>query len=229
MENKVEQTSPSDKNEISNSPITQTRTPELQIPIQTRTSELPDRVEQTSPSVHSTYMPIKEFIKKRRNLPHWQNPNSVYFITFRTFNQFILADKSKQIIYDAILFQDNKKCKIYSFVIMPDHVHIIMQPIEIKTGEYYNLSEIMQAIKGFSAKQIIKNLRTNSNSLLSDERQTGTSVLPVKHIFQAESFDKIIRSEEELFEKMNYFLNNPVKKDLIENGHNYKWYYLNKY
>lgn len=184
-------------------------------------------VAQTSPSVqkkmaqkHKKPLSVNEFTIKRRNLPHWQNPGCIYFITFRTYKGIILDDTSKQIIYDAIIYQDKKKCRFYSFVIMPDHVHIMLQPIEINQGQDINLSLIMQAIKGFASKQIIKHINIMNT-------QTGTSVPPIKHIFQSESFDRIIRNEEELNEKMNYILNNP-KNGLIYNGFNYKWYYLNK-
>ena len=222
---------------------------------------------------------INEFIIKKRNLPHWQVPGSVYFITFRTYKGIILDEASKQIIFDNIIYYSNSYYQLYSFVIMPDHVHIILQPKELGNGKYVNLSKIMQAIKGYSAKQIIKHLNeVNDNSAqtgasvlpkvddssqtgasvlpttdeftqtgtsvlpttdeftqtgtsvlpTTDEfTQTGASVLPIKHIFQDESFDRIIRNDEELFEKMNYILNNPAKRGLIENGYAYKWYYLN--
>lgn len=118
---------------------------------------------------------------------------------------------------------------------MPDHVHIILQPIEINQGQYINLSLIMQAIKGFASKQIIKHINIMNTQTGTSvppktiaDTQTGASVLPIKHIFQSESFDRIIRNKEELNEKMNYILNNPVKNGLIDNGFNYNWYYLNK-
>lgn len=193
-------------------------------------------VEQTPSSVQSNK--IKEFTIHIRNLPHWQNPGSVYFITFRTYKGLILDDSSKQIIYDNIIHYSNLKYYLYSFVIMPDHVHIILQPNEINIGEYIGLSEIMQAIKGYAAKQILKYLKDNYYIVME---QTGASVLPNSHnkapsgasvlpahIFQAESFDRILRNEEELYEKMNYILNNPVKKGLIVNGYNYQWYYHEK-
>lgn len=200
-----------------------------------------EKVEQTSSSVHestSVNKAIDEFAITRRNLPHWQNPGSVYFVTFRTINGIILDDNSKQIIFDSILFQDNKKCKIYSFVIMPDHVHIIIRPMEIQGNEFYNLSEIMKAIKGYSAKEIIKYLEQKvaleaqtgtsvpPNNATTKVAQTSSSVSSIKHIFQDESFDRIIRNDKEIYEKLNYILNNPVKRDLIENGYDYKWYYL---
>ncbi len=197
-------------------------------------------VAQTPPSVNKNILPsvnkkfdyVNEFIKKNRNLPHWQNPGSIYFITFKTYKGLILDDHSKQIIYDNIIHYNRIKYQLLSFVIMPDHIHIILQPNEIKSGEYVNLSEIMQALKGFASKQIIKYLTQlsltefNIAQSANIQTQTGASELPLKHIFQAESFDRIIRNDDELYEKMNYILNNPVKRELVKNGYEYEWYYL---
>jgi len=60
-------------------------------------------VEQKPSSVHKNNKSINDFIQRRRNLPHWQLPRSIYFITFRTYQGLILDDKSKQIIYDNIM------------------------------------------------------------------------------------------------------------------------------
>jgi len=38
-----------------------------------------------------------------------------------------------------------------------------------------------------------------------------------------ESFDRIIRDEKELLEKMNYIATNPIKTGLVEKPENYKW------
>ena len=181
-----------------------------------------DSVKQTPSSV---LKPVDEFTITLRNLPHWQNPGSIYFITFRTFNNLILDDISKQIIYDNIIHYSKYYFKLFSFVIIPDHIHIILQPNEIENNSFVNLSKIMQAIKGYAAKQIIKHIAKSARS--TQPAQTGASELPIKHIFQVESFDRIIRNDKELFEKMNYILNNSVKKGLVENGYEYKWYYLN--
>jgi REP element-mobilizing transposase RayT len=143
-------------------------------------------------------------------------PGSIYFITFRTYKGYLLDDNSKQIIYDNILFYKSTMYKLYTFVIMPDQIHLILQTNEIDSNNYINLSKIMQSIKGYSSKIIIKY-----------KTQTGASKLLTKNVFQSESFDRIIRDDVELLEKMNYIRNNPVKNGLVENGNDYQWYYLN--
>lgn len=151
---------------------------------------------------------ISEFTINRRNLPHWQLPGVFYFITFRTKN-LILNDFEKDIIYESIIMYDKMKYNLISFVIMPDHIHLILKPLEKNPSKFYNLSEIMHSIKSFSAHKI-------SNSGIEKNN----------HIFQHESFDRIIRNEAELYEKMVYIYNNPIKKALSDENGFYKWYYV---
>jgi hypothetical protein len=71
------------------------------------------------------------------------------------------------------------------------------------------LTEINHSIKSFSAKEI--------NQI---ENQKG------RIVWQHESFDRIIRNDEEFQEKMYYILNNSVKKNLSDSGYDYRWYYV---
>ncbi|MEK6552808.1 MAG: transposase, partial [Bacteroidota bacterium] len=54
------------------------------------------------------------------------------------------------------IFHNNKKYKLYAFVIMPDHVHLLLQPLEKTKNSFYSLSEILHSIKSYSANQINK-------------------------------------------------------------------------
>ena len=88
---------------------------------------------------------------------------------------------------------------------MPDHVHILLIP-----KENYTLSRIMKGIKGVSARKLnVKNKTFGS-------------------IWQNEYYDRIIRSEKDLLEKLNYMFYNPVKKKLVSNPLNYYGWYLNE-
>ncbi len=102
------------------------------------------------------FQPVKEFRIYRRNLPHWERPESIYFITFRTFKQVIITEDSRNITFNSILFHNNEKYKLYAFVIMPDHVHLLLQPLEKTNDSFYSLSEILHSIKSYSANQINK-------------------------------------------------------------------------
>ena len=154
------------------------------------------------------FQPVKEFKTYRRNLPHWQSPGSVYFITFRTFRSVILSEDARDIVLDSILFWKDKKFGLYGAVVMPDHAHLILQPLEKAQLCYYSLAEILHSIKSYSAKKI---------------NQLSSNSVPV---WLDENFDRIVRDENELLEKMTYIKNNPLLTSLVEEAADYKWLYI---
>ena len=87
---------------------------------------------------------------------------------------------------------------------MPDHVHLILQPLEKTNNSFYSLAEILHSIKSYSANQINKMLKN-----------TGKMPVPPK-VWLDENYDRIIRDNNEFQEKMNYIINNPAKTNLVE-------------
>jgi len=138
---------------------------------------------------------------QRRNLPHWELIGSTYFIT-------VCVDSSLgKPFFDPLLAKtlitylhrdDKQKYLLYAYVIMPDHLHIIIKPLA-----EFSLPEIMQRLKGGSAYSI--------NKLLN---RTGK-------FWQKESFDHLIRDGLGLREKWDYIKENPVKANIIEHAEDY--------
>ena len=97
--------------------------------------------------------------------------------------------------------------ELIAVIVMPEHVHLLFTPFK-----GYSLSRIMKGIKGVSAHEINQLRSTKGN------------------VWQDESFDRIIRDQKELDEKLNYMLNNPVKRGLTDDPWNYHgWYFNDKY
>lgn len=88
---------------------------------------------------------------------------------------------------------------------MPDHVHMLIQPIE-KNGIVEFIGDIIGDIKSFSAKKINQQLRRQGVLWLH------------------ESYDRIIRDNNEFLEKAKYIFENPVKAGLIDDGTKWKWW-----
>jgi putative transposase len=83
---------------------------------------------------------------------------------------------------------------------MPDNAHLIFRLVEL-----YELSRVLQHIKGVSARGINLMLKSQG-SVWSDE-----------------NFDHIIRHAEELAEKLEYVTQNAVKRGLVDNPNEYRW------
>ncbi len=71
--------------------------------------------------------------------------------------------------------------------------------------EVYSLAEIMDAVKGASAHKV--NLALNRRG----------------RVWQAESFDHVLRSSEGLDAKIAYLLENPVRAGLVGEWTQYRW------
>ena len=103
------------------------------------------------------------------------------------YGSCILKDpRIREIVSDAILFHDGKSCDIVSFVIMPNHVHILMQLRGAST-----VMGIMHSIKSFTASKI--------NNFFG---KTGS-------VWKREYFDRMIRSESHFRNCLDYILENP--------------------
>ncbi len=87
----------------------------------------------------------------------------------------------------AIQASDRKSIDLDAAVVMPDHVHAIFRIIEP-----YMLSQVLQQMKGRSARQINQILKRDGS------------------LWLVESFDHIIRHAKELEEKIEYIRQNPV-------------------
>jgi REP element-mobilizing transposase RayT len=127
---------------------------------------------------------------------------SVYFVTFCAYKT-VFDENEQRIVLEHIKEGDEKFYDCYAAVVMPDHVHLLLQPKEGVT-----LSRIMHGLKGVSARKI--NRHRNTKGV----------------IWQKESYDRIVRDRKEFDAKLNYMYNNPIKKELVENPSNYVgWYY----
>jgi len=143
----------------------------------------------------------------KRNLPHYTYPEATYFITF-CIKHSGLSVNEQIIVLNHLKEGNNIFYDLISAVIMIDHVHLIIHP---KLN--YSLSRILKGIKGVSSKKLNEFRRQNNR----------------KDIFnwQHESYDRIIRSEFELKETLNYMYNNPFKKGYTDNTDNYHGWFIN--
>ncbi len=96
-------------------------------------------------------------------------------------------------VQDALRHFDGQRCDLIAWCIMPNHVHVIVRPLE-----GYDLAEILHSWKSFTAKQANKQLG-----------ETGC-------FWQEESYDHLIRDEDDFDHQLIYLLQNPEKAGLAD-------------
>ena len=153
------------------------------------------------------FQPVQSFQITRRNLPHWQEPGRVYFITWRCKDRQTLNSEERAVVLETLRYWDDIKWKVFAAVTLPDHVHVLAKILPNPDGGFFNLGEILHSAKSFSAQKISQH-RGKRGSICQDER-----------------YDRIIRDEAEFLEKWNYIRNNPVKLGLVERPAEYPWLY----
>jgi putative transposase len=82
---------------------------------------------------------------------------------------------------------------------MPNHVHVLILPIEVKTNEIYSPSHITYTWKKYTANLINQVLNRNGS------------------LWHHESYDHLIRSDNDFYHTIEYIIDNPVKAGLASN------------
>ena len=132
----------------------------------------------------------EDLVKYRRRMPHWRLVGSVYFVTWRLApTQAKLNDEERGVIMSALRHFDGSRYELYACVVMDDHVHVLIRPLES-----YRLQQLIHSWKSFTAHKF---------------RQDYGRKVP---IWQEEYFDRIVRDEKEFLDKAQYILNNPLKR-----------------
>ena len=121
----------------------------------------------------------------------------------------VLTAEERNIVLDAVL-HERIRFTLYAVCVMPDHVHLLMEPA-IKEQDsdgaaiFFSLTEILDSLKSFTAHQINR-----------VRGKTGS-------VWEKESFDRLIRSEEDLQEKFHYITRNPRDAGVVAANEDYPW------
>ncbi|HJT17919.1 MAG TPA: transposase [Thermoanaerobaculia bacterium] len=126
----------------------------------------------------------------RRHLPHLVKADKTDFVTFRTIRRRHLEPIARTAVLAACIELHKTVCCLECITVMPNRVHAIFSPLNIA------VSEVMKRLKGRSA------------------RRANLSVDRSGPLWQHESFDHILRSDESVQSKMEYICNNPVRAGL---------------
>jgi REP element-mobilizing transposase RayT len=102
-------------------------------------------------------------------------------------------------VVEAIRYRDPGHYQLHNFVVMPNHVHILITPC-------VSLSQVMQSLKRFTARE--------GNRILG---LTGQA------FWQDESYDRLVRNDREFAQIARYIEMNPVNAGLATGPDQFLW------
>lgn len=151
-------------------------------------------------------------------------PNEIYYITFTVLGWRKIFDNDKccDLVYKWFDYmKDNYGNKIHSYVIMPNHLRILMYI----SGKSPVISKLIFNAKRFLAYGIINLLEEGGEYGLLKYFRDNKKKLRAKHKVFTDRYDSLLIQTEKLFlEKLNYIHNNPCQEKwgIAEYPENYK-------
>ena len=153
------------------------------------------------------------------------DPNQLYFITTTAANHahFFERDVVKRILVYALYFISlMNKVSLYVFVIMPNHVHVIIQ-----CPQEFPFKDWARALKTSTAQMIVRLHQVERNQSALD-RLAAMVARPDKQkykVWEDGYFAENIFSPEFLTQKLDYIHNNPLQEHwrLAETPEDYPW------
>lgn len=146
--------------------------------------------------------------------------------------KWLTNDAVAEIVCEAIHYRDGREYDLFAYCIMPNHIHIVFElvsrvadptvgkitsgrdgvPARLKSilwsgGPSYIVTDILASLKKFTALR--------SNRVL---HRTGA-------FWQDESYDHVIRNEDELERTVWYVLSNPEKAGFVQSWKDWRWLY----
>ena len=129
---------------------------------------------------------------------------NLYFITTSTFNgePTFRNESMAHTVFDSLYWlEENKRIELICCIVMPNHIHMIIQ-----LGENQTLSGVMNSFKGFTGKKI------------SELKNQG------KPVWQKQYYEHCIRKDEDLNEIICYCYENPVRSGLVNQAKEYPFW-----
>lgn len=123
---------------------------------------------------------------------------------------FLSIPEIADIVASVLQHDNHKKYTLLAYSLMPNHVHVLYQPLLKDSIQYYQMADILKSWKGVSARRI--------NQFRHTEGQ----------VWSIESYDHVVRDAEECNRIAQYIIDNPVKAKLVTKWNDWRSIYISE-
>jgi putative transposase len=140
------------------------------------------------------------------DLRRFHHSGQSHFVTFTCYKRRPHLDGAKICELFVMALERARvryQFRVYGFVVMPEHVHLLISEPERET-----VATAIQSLK------LSSSLRTASGRECDGQRSP---------LWQKRYYDRNIRDYDEFVEKLRYIHRNPVARGLVEKAEDWKW------
>ena len=126
-----------------------------------------------------------------------------------------------EMVQSTILFFDHQRYRLFAWVVMPNHVHVLFQPM---AG--WTLAQIVTSWKSFTGRRISAFGGPGNATLQRGSHVTPARLepgVPGERIWHREYWDRYIRDEVHFRQTLDYIHANPVKAGLVTRAEEWRW------
>jgi len=152
-------------------------------------------------------------------------PDKLYYVTMTVVGWIDVFTRRDyvNIVYDSIRFcQTHKGLRVYAYVVMPNHVHLICD-----AGER-NLNDVLRDMKSFTAKAILGAIAANAQESRREwmlhmfgYHGRGSTQNTKFQFWQHGSHPIELYSHDVIWQKIQYAHRNPVKAGIVSEPEHY--------
>ena len=145
------------------------------------------------------------FTKTRNSVMHY---NEIYFwtATISKWRYLLKDDSFKKVIIDSLMYLSlQKKIKVYGFVIMPNHIHLIWEMLEANGKE-----NPYESFLKYTAHHFQKILKAKNNNVYSQYNVDESTRR--QRYWKRDSLAVQIMNREMAQQKIEYIHNNPLQE-----------------
>lgn len=148
----------------------------------------------------------------------------LYFVTFQIVQwiDIFTRQRYRDLFVESLIYaQKEKGLQVYGYVIMSNHVHLILKSSE---GE---LSNTIRDLKKYTSKQFIRSIETDIESrkswllALFKAYAKQHSKKSVYQVWTHENHAIYLYTPKFIWQKLNYIHANPVRAGIVENPEDY--------
>lgn len=160
----------------------------------------------------------KVYRKTRRSVNTEGEAHGVTFCCYQR-RKFLSRERTRRYFIDALeLMRRKHNVHIWAYVIMPEHVHLIIWP----ANKHYNMDAILTTVKLSVSRKAMHYLRTENPAGLK-QLYTGQKHAPYRFWLAGGGYDRNVIETKSLGYMVDYTHNNPVRRGLVENPMDWKW------
>jgi len=127
--------------------------------------------------------------------------------------------ETTNIVFDTLRYlQNNDNLKLYSYVILENHLHLIVSSDDI--------AKSMRSFKSYTAKQILKLLQEKNVKTILDQLsfyKKAHKVDATYQLWQEGYAPKLIVDDKMMIDRINYIHNNPIKRGYVDEAKHWRY------